>query len=597
MNTDLCLSSMELLLEHIRQFYVVDTDHLPPLHLDKIVVLTERGEYTLQEPVSELLLVLGQVVNTAKQNTSLDPDNTLATTVDVIGNKLDSLVERFIKCNVDTFSLSEESMDVAYRKEVTLQVLGVYEALMTYKLFSLNMDSTIDTSNTLLNLFKQYNVFVEFVHSLPKAKVGAKKSDDKGPSQSAKKEEKSSLNIKLPVTILDLKILTRFLEILFDEECETVSSEAAQKVRSRRELRHYVLITILHVLQNLDSHTADRKGSGVYKDICALSKIIYKSVLLKWEEMHEFDNKVTGLCLNIFYSMINIILNHYDSDFPDFLFKVTGRDVELGIKKQVVALLKVYNALISAHVEQLQAAPDNDDEHTEVSINTLAKITSKLENECIHPIRKWVVEICETNTIKHKGICKQIVNLMLTLTLRDSDDITILDTMTLQLGRQNKSNHKLEIMNKHTVQVILPIICDFINKCMNSVEWFLIRLKCHYNILQLYKSEDAAGELCEKEKSLIKFSQLICMIVKNLTHVKLPSEATQSALRVLIKCYTMLNNIAKYYMKNSLTGYKEAKFDCLVSFVSAKLSTQVIITKLNVFLWGAGVKHLHLDMY
>lgn len=587
MNTDLCLSSMELLLEHLRQFYVVDTDMLPPLHMDKIVTLSERGEYTLQEPVAELLLVLGQVVNTAKQNVSVDNDNTLASTVEVLASKLDSLVERFIKCTVDTFSLSEESMDVAYRKEVTLQVLGVYEALMTYILFSLNMDSTIDTSNTLLNLFKQYNMFVEFVHSLPKAKPTTKKSDDKAPSQSAKKEEKSSLNIKLPVTVLDLKILTRFLEVLFDEESETIALEAAQKVRSKRELRHYVLSTVLHVLQNHDN-SANRKGSGIYKDICALSNIIYKSVFLKWEEVHESDSKMSSVCLNIFYMMISIIINHYDSDFPDFLFKVTGKDVELGIKKQVLPLLKIYYGLISSHLEKLQTE-DNDDERAEVcnilevSLNTLSKITPKLNNECIHPIRKWIVEICETTKIKHKGICKQIVNLMLTLTLRDSDDTTILDTMTLQLGRQNRSNHKLEIMNKHTMQVILPIICDFITRCMNSVEWFLTRLKSHYNILQLYRSEEAAIDLCTKEKSLIQFSQLICMIVKNLTHVKLPSEATQCALRVLVKCYTMLNNITRYYMKNSLTGYKEAKFDCLVSFVSTKLSTQVILDiKLNV---------------
>ncbi|XP_026676308.1 LOW QUALITY PROTEIN: Fanconi anemia group I protein [Diaphorina citri] len=680
MNSDLCLGSMELLLEHCRVFYVVDTDTLPPLHMDKIVALNEKGEYILQEPIAELLLVLGQVVNTAKHNASPDHDSTLSSTIEVIGNKMDSLVDRFIKCGVDTFSLSEESVEAAYRKEVTVQVLGVYEALMTYKLFSLSVDTPLETSNALLNLYRQYSVFVEFVNALPKAKQGGKKPE--GPSQATKKEEKASLNIKLPVTVLDLKILQRYLELIFMEELDWASTEAAKKIRAKRELRHYVLSTVLHVVQVLDSQSGDRKGSSVYKDVCALSQIIYKYVLLKWEEVNEFDCKMSALCLNIFHAMISIIINHYDADFPDFLYKVTGRDVSLGIKKQVLSLLKVYNALISSHLDKLQAAPEEDEEYTEVcntlevSINTLAKITLKLENECIHLIRKWVVEICETNEIEHKGICKQVVNLMLTLTLRDSDDVTILDTMTLQLGKvpgssklahkleiMNKSTrpiilpilceyiskcmnsvewllvrlrshynilhlyrseeaaaelsekekslvqfsqlicsvvknlahlklpndtiqlgkvpgssklaHKLEIMNKSTRPIILPILCEYISKCMNSVEWLLIRLRSHYNILHLYRSEEAAAELSEKEKSLVQFSQLICSVVKNLAHLKLPNDTTQCCLRVLVRCYTLLNNIAKYYQKNSLTCYKAAKFDCLVSFVSVKLSTQV----------------------
>ncbi|KAI5701035.1 hypothetical protein M8J75_005461 [Diaphorina citri] len=582
MNSDLCLGSMELLLEHCRVFYVVDTDTLPPLHMDKIVALNEKGEYILQEPIAELLLVLGQVVNTAKHNASLDHDSTLSSTIEVIGNKMDSLVDRFIKCGVDTFSLSEESVEAAYRKEVTVQVLGVYEALMTYKLFSLSVDTPLETSNALLNLYRQYSVFVEFVNALPKAKQGGKKPE--GPSQATKKEEKASLNIKLPVTVLDLKILQRYLELIFMEELDWASTEAAKKIRAKRELRHYVLSTVLHVVQVLDSQSGDRKGSSVYKDVCALSQIIYKYVLLKWEEVNEFDCKMSALCLNIFHAMISIIINHYDAEFPDFLYKVTGRDVSLGIKKQVLSLLKVYNALISSHLDKLQAAPEEDEEYTEVcntlevSINTLAKITLKLENECIHLIRKWVVEICETNEIKHKGICKQVVNLMLTLTLRDSDDVTILDTMTLQLGKvpgSSKLAHKLEIMNKSTRPIILPILCEYISKCMNSVEWLLIRLRSHYNILHLYRSEEAAAELSEKEKSLVQFSQLICSVAKNLAHLKLPNDTTQCCLRVLVRCYTLLNNIAKYYQKNSLTCYKAAKFDCLVSFVSVKLSTQV----------------------
>lgn len=575
---------MELLLEHCRQFYVVDTDQLPPLYFDKVVTLNEKGDYELQEPVAELLLVLGQIVNSAKNNASSDPDNTLGSTVEVIGNKMDSLVDRFIKCSVDTFAISEESVEVAYRKEVIVQVLGVYEALMTYKLYSFNMDSTLDTSYHLLNLFKQYSIFVDFINTLPKAKQANKKSDDKA-SQAAKKEDKVSLNIKLPVTILDLRILHKFLEILLVEDVDWVALEPAQKVRSKRELRHYVLSTTLHVVQNLDSQCGDRKGSNVYKDVCAVAQILYKHVLLKWEDIHELDCKMSLVCLNIFYTIISLITHHYDSEFPDFLFKVTGRGVELGIKKQVLSLLKVYNGLIDSHLEKLQAAPDDDDdEYTEicntleVSINTLGKITMKLENECIHLIRKWVVEICETNDIKHKAICKQIVTLMLTLTLRDSDDVTILDTMTLQLGKlhaTSKLSHKLEIINKSSKHVLLPIICEFIIKCINSAEWFLVRLKSHYNILQLYNTEESAAELSEKEKCLVQLSQLICTIVKNLACLKLPTDATQCCLRVLVRCYTLLNNIARYYQRNSLTSYKDARFDCLVSFVSVKLSAQV----------------------
>uniref|UniRef100_A0A8D8YHI6 Fanconi anemia group I protein homolog n=1 Tax=Cacopsylla melanoneura TaxID=428564 RepID=A0A8D8YHI6_9HEMI len=580
MNTELCLGSMELLLDHCRQYYVIDTDQLPPLQFDKIVTLSEKGDYELQEPVAELLLVLGQVVNTAKHNVTADIDNMLGTTIEIIGNKMDSLVDRFIKCNVGTFALNEESVDAAYRKEVTLQVLGVYEALMTYKLCSFSLDATLDTSNLLLNLFKQHQVFVDYINTLPKAKPGTKKSSEDGATQGTKKEEKASLNIKLPVTILDLKVLHKFFEILFVEE----PSEPVQKVRSKRELRHYVLSTTLHVVTQMDSQSGDRKGSSLYKDVCDLAQILYKHVLLKWEETSESDSKMSVLCLNIFHTIISLIGNHYDAEFADFLFKVTGRAVQLGIKKQVLSLLKVYNEIISTHLEKLTAAPDEDEEYTEicntleVSFNTMAKITMKLENECIHLIRKWVVEIAETNEIKHKSICKQVIHLMLTLTLRDSDDVTILDTMTLQLGKlhgSSKLSHKLEIINKSTKQIILAIVCEYVTKCINSVEWFLVRLKSHYNILQLYTSEESATELSEKEKSLIQVSQLICTIVKNLASLKIPSDGTQCCLRVLVRCYTLLNNIARYYHKNSLTSYKDARFDCLVSFVSMKLSTQV----------------------
>lgn len=98
----------------------------------------------------------------------------------------------------------------------------------------------------------------------------------------------------------------------------------ANIVKSKRQFHQHIMQALLNLLTSIKNKKIieTRNAKSVYGHLCDIAKVIYDRIIKRMLEFIDFDCTTGVLAAEAFLLILNIVNNHYKSNFKAFLSRV-----------------------------------------------------------------------------------------------------------------------------------------------------------------------------------------------------------------------------------------------------------------------------------
>ncbi|XP_067004325.2 Fanconi anemia group I protein [Anabrus simplex] len=598
---------LNLLLEHFNQFYNAGEDTLPPLDFKKIVIMKDT-EATLQEPLALLVFVLQQIVTKAHNVESSSTSNKSLNSLESI---LESLTKRMIKCTLEDFgldntvNLSDTLPESQQMLEMYKQMLGVYEALMSYCVATWTRD-TPDHYQRLVDLFKGYSKLLEFSKLSSK---GNKKAEADGPATQGQKKKKGDTSgkgrppaLKL-VTILDLKTIIRMLQLLYQRPLEWASTDSANMLRGRREFSRYVMQATLQQLHHIKSmkSTEIKHFPALFSHCTEVGSVLYQNCIENLQDLSAVDKLTSVLSVECFYELLLVVKLHFKSQFSRFLDTVVEVSREDGLPAQLLKVIEKFQSLLEDNV----TADEEDEDEPGVKklpvllVNVLSLLSLEISHDTLSvDVYNWMKRFAKEKSLSNPNLVRAVVSLLFKLQTHYKTDGVLFDNFAAQLlsvmgaidtdSAPDDVTH-YAILGENTANICLQQLSSSLKTLLDDVEWIVARLRGEF-AAQSYPSEHDIEKRREflkgKERDTCRFLGHCVKIITVVISIALPpGPTTDAVLKLLISLYATLSSTTKYFISRSNKtdrAFQTARFMNVVHLAGVDLAGHVQLLILHI---------------
>ncbi|RZF44760.1 hypothetical protein LSTR_LSTR000712 [Laodelphax striatellus] len=595
MNPEVAPNILEILLKHLCNFYVTDQTQFSPFDFNKTVTI-QGAEAVVQEPLGQLLLAIQEILVRVQNNSeNEDDDEESCPSFNKLSQLLQSASQRLSRCDLNHFELDEETnlLDILpeclQRQQVLIQILATYESMMAFMVNSWTVESSNQHAQILHSLFKGFSLLYDYIKN---CKPSKKKDANKKPKEKSDTGKKVP-TFKPPETILNLRTLNRFLELLLCDDVEWVSKETVGEIKNRRSFIRYVFHATWESIQHISKDK--RMGSRALKDCCTLGRILHTRCLARYTEFSDFDLPAAILSVECFSELMSFIVTRHKSKLPTFLAEIGKVSIESGLSAQLKPFVRIYQQLL------VDSATDEDTEESNLKklllsvLNGLSTISLQLP---VHQpfalkLTDWLLEFGQKKTLPAGVHTKIFLTLLLNMLLRCKTDASLLDNMALQLchifGTYNDEEIEecklnLSVLNEAVALTALPMLCNTLITVLDNIKWVLLRLRSEIAVLSLPASSTSSPNSRrtsrkQKEKELVHHAGICVNVAQTIASLSVsPGPCTESVFQLLTRTFTTLTDITKYFTAScspQTPVYQEARFGKVVKLAGFHLSTRV----------------------
>ncbi|KAI4458189.1 hypothetical protein MML48_7g00003128 [Holotrichia oblita] len=558
-NPDLSLPVLNVLWSQFLKYYNFDEDVLPPVDFSKISIIRDV-DVIVQEPIGQLVCAINFLI--AKVQTLEDEDINAAKFIEV----MESLCRRLIKCELIHFELDDgtnltDILPECKKKVTTLkEAMSLYECLVGYKIWSWNKSSQ-SHAQQIIALYQVYFRLKGFAKNASKVKqkIDKKKKDlskttqltgrhvdrsqtsqqnrttqvqsqvsehqDQNDRQSENIRGPKSVVIKLPSTILDLKILTKFLSLLH-ENVNWTTTQQANLLKVKHDIHQHVMQATAFQLQQISTHKCPERNKEYYTHCKEIAKIIYPKCINRLEEFLEFDVTTATLAVECFHTILNIVCTHYNGELKSFLCVVGDQDSDNSYLTCLIPFIEKYQTLFEL----------------------------------------------DENTLDDQEFKRMLEIVGSTLTLLMSQIPINVDTV-----KETEKTPALKIINELTVDTFIECITNTIKILLDNIDWMTNRIRSEYGVLAYAGGsglERKKEKLANKERSISCQLCLLIALMEAFCNVKVSIGLSKSVIENVLSVYTSLNLLTKYFILRSSKvnpAFENARFERVIKLTAKKL--------------------------
>lgn len=591
-NPDLCIPTADIFLEHLGDFYEVEEDLIPPLNFHKAISI-QQSEVIVLEPLGHLLFVVQQIIVTSDRiNCNVDDEDYHANS-SKLHKLMESLVDRFSKCQNKHLDLDEEfegSPEAKWREERLRQCLTVYQALMAYFLSTWDISKTVEDVQKLLSLFRTHSSFVEFAKN--KKYEGVKKKPSTKDATLIIPGKKNAFSF--PETVLDFDAIIRMLTLLMGE-VDWCLDDVAEELKNKKPFRRYAFQCALEVLLKTKSQLTTYKPKSLLGNLEILGKLMMEKCMKCFDEAIQFDTNSSINMVEVFNEILIIIFTKFNKHLSSFLAKICDVRESVGLNSQMDVIVNIYlnilNKILDGNAEEEGDEDPKFKRLLAVLITGLEAISLELpiEGSCIGKVTKWLTDLAQTRNITVLAVVKILISLLLKLHTRCHSDAPLCDNLALQLCELfrpindieiERSPINFELVNATTKTTIFPLLCSSLNERLNAVDWVIVRMKSevgmiHYADATPTSPNSRKARLKCKEKEVVIELGLVVSASQWMCTAAVPETCAESVCKLLHHVYLTLTTFTKYFIMRSSPVYQEARFGKLVKLAASHLSSQL----------------------
>ncbi|KAK9718765.1 FANCI helical domain 2 [Popillia japonica] len=358
-NPELALPVLNVLWVQFLKYYNVDEDVLPPIDFSKITVVKDT-DVIVQEPIAQLVSAINFLI--IKVQTLEDEDTNAEKFIEV----MESLCRRLIKCELIHFELDDgtdltDILPECKKKVATLrEAMSLYECLIGYKILSWNKSSQ-SHAQQIIALYQGLK-YVTKNASKTKQKIDKKKKDLGKTTQTARTVQRSQTSqqnrttqvqsqvsehqnqndresenmrgakavlIKLPNTVLNIKILMKCLSLLH-ENVNWTTVQQANLLKVKHDIHQHIMQATVFQLQQISTHKCLERNKEYYTQCRDIAKIIYPK---------------STLAVECFDTIVNIVCTHYNGELKSFLCVVGIQDSDNSYLTCLTPFIEKYQTL------------------------------------------------------------------------------------------------------------------------------------------------------------------------------------------------------------------------------------------------------------
>ncbi|NXQ80449.1 FANCI protein, partial [Nyctibius grandis] len=591
-NSQLASSIMEMLLSQIKQYYLPQTDLLPPLKLEGCI--TAQGDQIfLQEPLAHLLCCIQHCLAWYKSTVHLcqgaenDDDEEEEEDVGFEQNfeeMLESVTRRMIKSELEDFELDKSadfslSSGVGVKNNIyAIQVMGICEVLIEYN-FNIGNFSK-NKFEDVLGLFTCYNKLSEIL----KEKAG---------------KNKSTLGNKTARSFLSMGFVSTLLTALFRDNAQS-HEESLAVLRSNTEFLRYAVSVALQKVQQLEEtgQTDGPDGQNpekMFQNLCKITRVLlwrYTSIPTVVEESGKKKGKsISLLCLEGLLRIFNTVQQLYTARIPQFLqaLDITDGDAEetdINVTEKAAFQIRQFQRSL---VNQFSSAEDDFNSKEMQSLITVLSTLSKLLDPASQQFLQfltWTVKLCKENALEDIACCKGLLSLLFSLHVLYKSPVSLLRELAQDIHAclgdidqdiEVESQSHFAIVNAKTAA---PTVCLLVlgqaDKVLEEVDWLIKKLTS----LGSDTSEDssqASNQTQALEKGVILQLGTLLTVYHELVQTALPAgSCVDTLLRSLSKTYAILTSLIKHYIQacRSTSNTIPGRLEKLVKLSGSHLTPQ-----------------------
>ncbi|KAJ8664238.1 hypothetical protein QAD02_005900 [Eretmocerus hayati] len=602
-NQELTEYVVEMLLEHLFEFYEKDEQVLPPLLLDKCGAI-QGIEVAPQEPIADLVFAIQKIYLRVASKDSVR--------IDKLAVVLESLCKRMAQTDVEHLGLDDETdlldgTPKAQQKLLNIKnAMSVYEALMAYRIASWSTDS-VNTGASVIALFKGYHRLVEYLKRISKKKPGGKgkkdkaKDKDKDGNDTTTKKGGRPAAIKLPNTVMDFDTIAKSIVLLYNPSNSWSTEDQTSGVRGRFEIHIYVLTTCQQLLQNvktLKDHDLENCLELNKQNFITIGETLFKHVISDLKTVTSFNEQAAVHSLECFRECCDIVCNTYQSALPSFLEAIGEVESSKTLNNQLQAVL---SKLKDVFLESLDDEPSEEMGAQRIPFHLLeiiAKLIQKLNFADIEAEKefKWLIETAEKRENVEVQVAALVFQLILLVLDRSVEHDEVIQDLAcefgLVLGRNDKSestgSRRFNMLNDTNIYVIYIAVNKILSSKLQNISSVLGRLNAELTALSSLEVDDDSSRrrLKDKEQSLCRQFAFILGLFENLAAAKiLPGQASDAIFKNLQKVYNLACTLTKYFRKKSTSAYpafQSVKFIPVIQGAGNALKQTITYLILNI---------------
>ncbi|XP_014667582.1 PREDICTED: Fanconi anemia group I protein-like isoform X2 [Priapulus caudatus] len=607
-NAELCGPALELLLTHLRAYYVSGDDVLPPVSLE-LCVATQGDVVTCNEPLGHLLASIVQILEKVAEKTSSGGEDDEGEQTDLEALQLDceavlkSLSSRMVNAELEDFEL-DKSADFSTNNTVGLKnhifaslVLGIYEVSMEFTF--VRGKYSRESCEMVLQLYECYSRLAEVLRE--KGTAGRKGGD-------AEKKGRPAAAVKplaTPTSLLTLRCVATMLNGLF---CDVNPARAAGLAVLRGNadfVRHLVSVSLQkgqHLSTTLQVNTKPSKEDNTFQSCCKIAKSLLThytdsggtaSQRPRQPESERQRRAVLLMCVEGCSAMITLITTFYKDRVTEFLNHIAGDSSAGDVSKDVhvYAQIKRFQRLMAA----VLATDEDSNRMKEVVyiVNVISQLATELEATEQHYVQlhKWVQQVCQERQLEDLAVLKPLLALLFRMTGRLTSGVVLALELAQDIHVQLKDidqaidvrdGSHFAFVTPRTAATVLAALLLRVDRMLEDAEWVVTVARG--NVAPSAGARDAdvdaAGatqrEGREKHVSLQLGNLVNCLC--ELVQAAVPGSAGQDALiRTVARMYAALTNFTKYYIMlyKQHAGHLCPRYEKLVRLSGTNLTKNV----------------------
>ncbi|KAM6304685.1 Fanconi anemia group I protein [Podargus strigoides] len=589
-NSRLASSIMEILSSQIKQYYLPQSDLLPPLKLEGCIMA--RGDQIfLQEPLAHLLCCIQHTLAWYKSTVHLcqgaeddEEEEEDAGFVQNFEEMLESVTRRMIKSELEDFELDKsadfsQTSGVGVKNNIyAIQVMGICEVLIEYNFNVGNFSK--NKFEDVLGLFTCYNKLSEIL----KKKAG---------------KNKSTLGNKSARSFLSMGFVSTLLTALFRDNAQS-HEESLAVLRSSTEFLCYAVSVALQKVQQLEKtgQTDGPDGQNpekIFQNLCKITRVLlwrYTSIPTVVEESGKKKGKsISLLCLEGLLLIFNTVQQLYTDRIPQFLqaLDITDGDAEetdINVTEKAAFQIRQFQRPL---VNQFSRTEDDFNSKETQSliavVSTLSKLLDPASQQFLQFLT-WTVKICKENALKDIACCKGLLSLLFSLHVLYKSPVRLLLELTQDIHAclgdidqdvEVESRSHFAIVNAKTAA---PTVCLLVlgqtDKVLEDMDWLIKK----HSSLGSHTSEDstqASEQTQALEKGVILQLGTLLTVYHELVQTALPAgSCVDTLLRSLSKIYAVLTSLIKHYIQacRSTSNTIPGRLEKLVKLSGSHLTPQ-----------------------
>ncbi|KAF7283340.1 hypothetical protein GWI33_000852 [Rhynchophorus ferrugineus] len=613
-NIQLGIPILDTLWYHVFDYYVVDKETIPPFNFKNCAILRDTDSI-LQEPLGKLIFCITQIIAKVNQLEDEKDSPTVTKYIDI----LESACERMINCELvhleldDGLDINDILPESQYKQYILKEVLMIYEALIGYKILAW-IDISSVQGHSIYSLFQAYNRFVQFGKNVHKPKK-AKKSDklthkENGQSDKSKTQndssdaefskkmdhsKQSSKLFKLPETILSFNIINKGLEALLATSVPWATVTDVNIIKTKPEIHKFfmqaALVSVGRIKNQKVLNIAKRKY--YFDSLRSLFRLIYKGVIVSFNDYVQFDCTTAICAMECFYAIILLINNQYKEYINNFLRK----DEEASTEKETDL-----TCLIKPYIEQFKKLLETDEEELSCDpeikklpsilincLSTMCNFIPPKDSLISLEIYDWLKHFIYNRTVPQRA-AGMFINLLFEMHLKNKAGLSFLENISGSLKNVlgmsiDDSTEEIEencpcIDNINANSIILSI-CSNTKNVLDDVEALVARIKSEFHTLTYAVDSNIdrrKEDLKSKEKGICCHLCFVTNILFNLVSlVSNDIHVSEAIFKCLIHFYSSMSALTKYFIarsKNSVT-FQGVWFEKLIKLIGKQLTPQV----------------------